>query len=164
MDNQNLLWDIEVESICTTLRVGIWPHEVNPQPIKVDLVLRGRTPANPMSIKDCIDYQPICEWITNIWSATPHIPLLETRMVELIRFIFSSDARIEWVNVRVAKEHAISHAKSTGIRVALSRYEYQAIFSETPPEVVSTEAKQPRSHTSSQQTIASLLRSYSLPK
>lgn len=158
------MWDIEVESICTTLRVGIWPHEVTPQPIKVDLVLRGRAPANPMSIKDCIDYQPICEWITNIWSATPHIPLLETRVVELIGFIFDSDARIEWVNVRVAKEHAISHAKSTGIRVALSRYEYHAIFPETAHKIDSGEAKQLRNQTNSQQTIASLLRSYSLPK
>ena len=128
MNARVIPWTIEVEDILIQSRVGIWDHERELQPLKISLSLRGIAPAIPASIEECLDYQPICRWITEVWPTQAHTPLLETKMRELMSFIFNYDARIEWVNVAIAKTRAFENVRSVGIRMALSREDYESVF------------------------------------
>lgn len=128
MNSRVIPWTIEVEDIQIQSRVGIWDHERELQPLRISLSLRGIAPASPKTIEECLDYQPICRWITEVWPAQAHTPLLETKMRELMGFIFDYDARIEWANVAIAKTQAFENVRSVGIRMALSREDYELNF------------------------------------
>jgi FolB domain-containing protein len=121
-------WTIEVRDLQTRLRVGIWDHEREFQPIVVNLTLRAIGAALPQTITDCLDYQPICRWITHEWPAQPHTPLLETKVRELMQFVFGFDGRVEWAEVSIAKPAAIAESRAVGIRLALSRGDFEAAF------------------------------------
>ncbi|MEC5162076.1 MULTISPECIES: dihydroneopterin aldolase [unclassified Janthinobacterium] len=125
---RNLPWTINVSDLHTRLRVGIWEHEREFQPIIVNLSLRALVPAAPRGIEDCLDYQPICHWISDKWPTWPHTPLLETRMRELMEFVFHYDARIEWADVSISKPNAIAGSRGVGVRLALSRADFEAAF------------------------------------
>ena len=86
-----LPWTVSVQELQTRSRVGIWDHEREYQPIVGNLSLRARAAAVPVEIGQCLDYQPICRWITDEWPRWPHTPLLETRVRELMRFLFDYD-------------------------------------------------------------------------
>ncbi|MFD2270791.1 dihydroneopterin aldolase [Undibacterium arcticum] len=128
MNPRVIPWTIEVDEIQTQSRVGIWEHERELQPLRISLSLRAIAPAFPQSIEDCLNYEPVCRWITDEWPAQPHTPLLETRLRELMHFIFDYDARIEWVDVVIAKPRAIPDTRGVGIRMALSRDDYESAF------------------------------------
>lgn len=121
-------WTIEINKLETRLRVGIWEHEREFQPVHITLSLRAIAAASPQSIEDCLDYQPICRWMVSDWPQQPHTPLLETKLRELMDFIFSYDARIEWADVAISKPQAIAEARGVGVRMALSRDDYDTFF------------------------------------
>ena len=124
-------WTIEIAALNTRLRVGIWDHEREPQAIQIHLSIRAIAPVLPQAIDDCLDYQPICHWIVNVWPEQAHTMLLETKMSELLAFVFNFDARIEWVDAAICKPTAIAEARAVGVRMALSRGEYEAAFQPT---------------------------------
>lgn len=128
MHTQVIPWTIEIADIETRLRVGIWEHEREFQPIRISISIRAIAPARPKTIEDCLNYEPICRWIIDAWPTRPHTPLLENRLRELIDFIFDFDARIEWADVAISKPAAIPQARGVGIRMALSREEYEHAF------------------------------------
>lgn len=128
MHTEIIPWTIEINNLETRLRVGIWEHERAFQPVHIRLSLRAITAASPQSIEDCLDYQPICRWIVSDWPQQPHTPLLETKLRELMDFIFSYDARIEWADAAISKPQAIAEARGVGVRLALSRDDYDSIF------------------------------------
>ena len=128
MKTQVIPWTIEIADIETRLRVGIWEHEREFQPIRINISIRAIALACPISIEDCLNYEPICRWIIDSWPTQPHTPLLETRLRELIDFIFDFDARIEWADVAISKPAAIPQASGVGIRMVLSREEYDHVF------------------------------------
>lgn len=130
MNTRVIPWTIEVADIDTQLRVGIWDHERDFQPIRINLALRAIAPSSPRSIEDCLNYEPICRWIIDTWPKQPHTPLLETKIRELMDFIFDYDARIEWADVAISKPKAIAGARGVGIRMALARDDYLAAFRE----------------------------------
>lgn len=121
-------WTIEIADIETKLCVGIWEHERAFQPIRINITIRAIAPLFPISIEDCVNYQPICEWITDDWPRQPHTPLLETKLRELICFVFDFDARIEWIDVAIHKPKAFSAVHGVGLRMALSRDDYADAF------------------------------------
>lgn len=129
MNSRVATWTVEVEDIEIQSRVGIWEHERELQPLRISLSLRGIAPAVPQSIEDCLDYQPICAWITDIWPTMPHTALLETKVRELMDFIFDFDHRIEWVSVSIAKTKAFPNVRSVGIRMELTRQDHESMFS-----------------------------------
>lgn len=120
-------WTIEINNLETKLRVGIWEHEREFQPVHIHLSIRAIASASPQSIEDCMNYQPICSWMVNDWPQQPHTPLLETKLRELMDFIFGYDARIEWADVAISKPQAIAEARGVGVRMALSRDDYDAV-------------------------------------
>ena len=124
---QVIPWSIEIEDIETLSRVGIWEHEKALQPLRITISMRGVAPAFPRTIDDCIDYEPVCRWIVEEWPDRPHTALLETRLREVIDFIFDIDRRIEWVSVEILKSHAIREARGVGVCVAMSRILYESL-------------------------------------
>lgn len=121
-------WTIEIADLETESRLGIWPHELQPQPVRVSMTLRAIAAAFPTTIDECLDYEPLCKWICGAWSDKAHTPLLETRVRELTDFIFLYDARIEWAAVKIVKVKAVPQAAAVGISVAMSRLEHEASF------------------------------------
>ena len=123
-----IAWTIRIEDIGTCSRVGIWEHELEAQPLRVSLSVQAIAPAFPRGIEDCLDYQPICRWLTDDWPRMPHTPLIETRLRELMDFVFRYDPRITWVDASVLKPAAVAQAAGVGVRVAMSRSDYEACF------------------------------------
>lgn len=109
MDNQLIPWIIEIRDLATRLRT-----EEGWQALSIDLSIRAHTPAVPQSIEECLNYQPICRWMLDEWPQRPPAPL-EARLLELARFIFGYDARVERIEAAAGK---------TGI--VLSRHECEA--------------------------------------
>lgn len=111
----------------TRLRVGIWDHEREFQPVRVNLSLRARLSDGSL------DSLAIPRWITDEWPKSSHIPLLETRLRELMQFVFEFDTRIDWADVALHKPWACPEARGVGVRMALSRDEYERVFEPRPP-------------------------------
>jgi 7,8-dihydroneopterin aldolase/epimerase/oxygenase len=128
MNTRVIPWTIELADIDTQLRVGIWQHELAPQPIRVNLTVRAIACATPASIEACVNYEPICRWIIDDWPQAPHTPLLETRLHELLSFVFDSDDRIEWIDAAIAKPQAIRGVRGVGLRMALTREDFETAF------------------------------------
>jgi 7,8-dihydroneopterin aldolase/epimerase/oxygenase len=128
MSTRVIPWTIEISNLATKLRVGIWDHEREFQPICIDLSIRAITSAFPQSIEDCLDYQPICHWITDEWPKQAHTPLLETKLCELMHFVFAFDARIEWIDAAISKPNAIAEARGVGVRMAIARGDHELTF------------------------------------
>jgi dihydroneopterin aldolase len=132
----NTTWSVRIERLRTRLRVGVDPDERMLQPVWVTLRLRGVLPACPATLDECIDYAPLCRWITEEWPRTPHIALLETRINELLAFAFNLDERVQEVHVELAKQRVSRQAASIGIQRCISRPEFEA--QRQPAEVAAT--------------------------
>jgi dihydroneopterin aldolase len=122
----NTTWSVRIERLRTQLRVGIYPDELEPQPVRVTLLLHGVSAACPTTLGECIDYEPLCRWVTEEWPSTAHIPLLETRVNELIAFAFDFDGRVQEVHAGLAKERVSGSAVSVGIERSVSRAAFEA--------------------------------------
>ena len=122
----NATWSVSIERLLTELRVGVHADELAPQPVWVTLRLQGRAAACPSKLSECIDYEPLCRWITDAWPKAPHTPLLETRVNELAAFVFGFDRRIQEVRVGLAKQRVSSGAVSIGIERRITRPEFEA--------------------------------------
>jgi dihydroneopterin aldolase len=129
MNARVIPWTIEIADIETQLRVGIWEHERVLQPIRINMTIRALAATRPRSIGDCMNYEPICSWIVDTWPAQPHTELLETKLRELMDFVFHFDFRIEWVDIAISKPQAIAAARAVGLRMALTRSDYETAFS-----------------------------------
>jgi len=115
---------IAITNLETRLRVGIWQHEREFQPVRVNLIMSagGR----------CFEHRPIVRWITEEWPAAPHTPLLETRLRELMDFVFACDSGIVWLDVALSKPQACPQARGVGLRMALTRAEHAVSFATAP--------------------------------
>jgi dihydroneopterin aldolase len=110
------------------LRVGIWDHEREFQPIRINLNCSFGADAVIASTGRLPDHQPIVAWITDEWPKTPHTPLLETRLCELMQFVFRFDPRIECIDVAMSKPEAFSEADGVGVRMTIARRDYVEWF------------------------------------
>lgn len=133
MNKRMVPWTIEIANLATRLRVGIWEHERAHQPVTVNLSLRGLAPHAPSSIDDCLNYEPICRWLIDAWPEHVHTPLLETKLLELLDFIFDTDPRIDWVDAAIAKPEAFQEAHKVGVRMAVSRAQHAALLETQSP-------------------------------
>ncbi len=118
---------IAISNLDTRLRVGIWDHEREFQPVHVNLVIVP-DPHRFSPGGGGIDYRPIVRWVTEEWPEAPHTPLLETRLRELIDFVFASDLGVTWLDAALSKPRACPQARGVGVRMALSRNEHAALF------------------------------------
>lgn len=118
-------WTIRVEELRTSLRVGIYEHELEPQPILLSLRISGLAETSPRSLAECFDYEPICRWALDEWPLSPHTPLLETRLNELIERVFNADKRIRDVCFGLYKTQAIPNTKFVGLERELTRRQFE---------------------------------------
>ena len=122
----NTSWTIKVERLEIHLPVGIHADEVEPQPVWVSLAATGRAPASPLSLDQCFDYEPLCHWLLREWPRTPHTPLLETRINQLLAFVFALDARVQTVWVGLYKQRMSRSALAVGIERQATRLEFES--------------------------------------
>ena len=120
-------WTIRVEELRTNLRVGIYDHELNAQPILLSLRISGLAETSPTSLAECFDYEPICRWALEEWPQSPHTPLMETRLNELIERVFNSDKRIRDVWFGLYKTQAIPNTKFVGLERELTRRQFEEL-------------------------------------
>jgi len=73
-------------------------------------------------------YRPIVRWVREEWPQAPHTPLLETRLRELMDFVFASDLGVVWLDAALSKPQACPQARGVGVRMALSRSEHALMF------------------------------------
>jgi dihydroneopterin aldolase len=122
----NGTWSVRIDRLPTQLRVGIDADELAPQLVWVTLRLRGAAAACPTSLPECIDYSPLCRWITEQWPCSPHTPLLESRVNQLVETAFELDDRIQEVHAGLAKQRMGALGASVGIERCVSRPEFEA--------------------------------------
>jgi dihydroneopterin aldolase len=118
---------VAITNLETRLRVGIWDHEREFQPVRVSLVISGG-PSGLQRGGGCVDYRPIVHWIREEWPRAPHTPLLETRLRELMDVVFGLEAGIVWLDAALSKPQACPQARGVGVRMALSRSEHALMF------------------------------------
>ncbi|WP_342132778.1 dihydroneopterin aldolase [Hydrogenophaga sp. OTU3427] len=123
----NATWTVRIERLETQLPVGIYAHEQDAQPVWVSLTATGEASAAPGSLDECFDYEPLCRWLTQVWPATPHTPLLETRVNQVMAFVFAADPRVHKVWVGLYKQRVSQQALAVGMERAASRTEFEAL-------------------------------------
>lgn len=128
MAQTTIPWTIEIVDLQTQSRVGIWEHERALQPLRITLSIRAVESPFPCTIDDCLDYERICRWLLDEWPRQPHTPLMETRVRELMDFVFGNDERVEWAHVAIFKTAAIAQVGAVGVRAMMSRSGYDASF------------------------------------
>ena len=122
----NTSWTVRVERLDIQLPEGIHADEVEPQPVWVSLAATGMAPASPNSLDQCFDYEPLCRWLLDEWPRTPHTPLLEARINQLLAFLFGLDARVQTVWVGLYKQRMSRNAVAVGIERQTTRVEFDA--------------------------------------
>ena len=136
----NAAWTVKVERLEIRLPVGIHADEVEPQPVWVSLTATGQAPASPRSLGDCFDYEPLCHWLSRQWPLTPHTPLLEERINQLLGFVFGLDARVETVWAGIYKQRMSHGAVAVGIERCATRIEFEAQQRESATEAATRAA------------------------
>lgn len=120
-------WTVRVEALRTTLRVGIYEHELQHQPILLKLRISGLAEALPHTLAQCFDYEPICRWALEEWPLSPHTLLLETRLNELIEYVFNSDKRIMDVFFGFYKTQAFKNTEFVGLEREITRRQFEEL-------------------------------------
>jgi dihydroneopterin aldolase len=118
-------WTIRVEALRTSLRVGVYEHELEPQPILLSLRISGLAETSPRTLAECFDYEPICRWAIDEWPLSPHTPLMETRFNELIERVFNADKRIRDAWFGMYKTQAFPNTEFVGLERELSRRQFE---------------------------------------
>lgn len=124
----NATWTVKIERLETHLPVGIYAHEQEAQPVWVSLTATGEARAAPGSLQECFDYEPLCRWLTQEWPQTPHTPLLETRVNQVMAFLFASDPRVRNVWVGLYKQRVSQKALAVGMERASTRTEFETLM------------------------------------
>lgn len=122
----NALWTIRIDRMETHLSVGIHGDEQASQPMWVSLTASGMASATPDALDECFDYEPLCRWLTQVWPGTPHTPLLETRINQLLAFVFDLDPRVNEAWVGLYKQRVSRQALAIGMERSSTRAEYEA--------------------------------------
>lgn len=108
------------------LPVGMYANELAPQTVWVSIKATGSASASPQGIGQCVDYEPLCHWLAEVWPRSPHAPLLETRINQLLAFIFALDPRLDTAWVGLYKQRMSRQAVAVGIERATTRAEFFA--------------------------------------
>ncbi|GAB6051075.1 hypothetical protein JCM16106_19280 [Hydrogenophilus islandicus] len=120
------MYEVFIDGLEVTVSVGLLPHErIAPQKVEISLRARGQAPLRPESLSSCIDYSLALEQIQS-WPGRAHVDLLETLAAEIVEYLFTHDAKIDWVEVTIAKTDFTPNARRVGVRRALTREEFEA--------------------------------------
>lgn len=118
-------WTVRVQQLQTRLRVGVHEHERHPQPVSLSLKISGLADTAPTSLAPCFDHEPILRWALEEWPQSPHTPLLETRLNELVERVFNADKRIMDVWFGLYKTQAVPQAEFVGLEREITRRQFE---------------------------------------
>ena len=121
------LWRFHVKNLATQMCIGCDPKEREPQRIFVNAVIEGEYSAKPQSLAECINYDIIYRIVTQEWPKLPHTILLETRIRELLEYIFRTDERITFARVSLAKPDIFPEMESIGLEAEWTRADFKRI-------------------------------------
>ncbi|WP_128002311.1 hypothetical protein [Piscinibacter defluvii] len=119
-------WTLRLEGVETKLAVGPPGKARQLRPVKVCLVINGLTPDVPVETADCLDHASICDWIVRQWPNSAPTPLLETRVIELLDFLFEFDKRVQDASVVLYETGPADGQMRVGVERQVSRSQYQA--------------------------------------
>jgi dihydroneopterin aldolase len=120
-------WRINIKNVATTIRVGIHPHEQEPQRVFVNGSVEGNFPVHPKSIADCFNYDHIYDLVVKEWPKRPHTPLLETLVAELLEHIFLLDSRVDFARASVCKPDIFPEAEAVGVEAEWTRADFERL-------------------------------------
>lgn len=115
-------WTIRVDRLPTRLALGTGEHAH--EPMLVSLEVEGLAAESPAGLGDCLDYATVCDWITEHWPRSPAVPLMETRVNELLRFLFAYDKRVQSAWVGLYRPTPSGNAQ-VGVERRASRSQFQ---------------------------------------
>ncbi|MES2259452.1 MAG: hypothetical protein V4724_13065 [Pseudomonadota bacterium] len=115
MQQQLIPWTIEIKQLMTRLRGA---PSLPDRPVCIDVTIRAMTPACPREIEDCMNYQPVCEWIVEDLPRQRYRPRLETALRAVLAVVVDSDPRIEWAEVNMT-------VAGTTLTLARSRQQHE---------------------------------------
>jgi dihydroneopterin aldolase len=118
-------WTVRIHRFETWLRVGAGGEEQHAQPVTVSLRICGLSETHPETLDQCFDYQQVCRWLAEDWPRTPHTPLLETRLNELVEHVFNHDKRVMDLWVGLYKSRDVREAEYVGLEREVSRRQFQ---------------------------------------
>ncbi len=117
-------WRFNIKKLETRMRVGCNPKEREPQRIYVNAIMEGEYVLEPQSLDECINYDIIHHLVTREWPKLPHTILLETRINELLEYIFRTDDRITYAKVSLEKPDIFPEMESVGIEAEWTREDF----------------------------------------
>jgi hypothetical protein len=149
MNPPRIQWGIEIERLIAYFPNSLSTTDALPTPLRVDLSISALAPALPLSIADCMDYQPICQWICHQWPLTEARVNLscqavvsrlanQHKLAELLVFLFEYDQRIQTVDVTLTQLDPVTknELKQSKLRVVEKRHPHRnsltALTTSTP--------------------------------
>lgn len=142
----NARWTIRVDRMPISLAVGVHPDEVEPQAMWVSVSASGDAAASPGTLTECIDYDPLCRWLTEVWPRTAHVRLLEIRINELLERVFGLDPAVQEAWVGLYKQRYGHGANLVGIERRATRCEFERQVMLTSPTLKSRDRAGPLVH------------------
>lgn len=118
-----------ISDLATQAAIGIHPLERTPQRILVNAVIEGMYPSRPQTVADCFNYEFVHRIVTEEWPELPHTDLLETRVFELLKAIFTVDMRVDFARVSVGKPDIFANAKCVSVEAEWTRADFTGIVS-----------------------------------
>jgi len=116
-------WSIRIDELPTRLAFGDEADAV--QPVLVSLLIEGLAPDEPGRREDCFDAAPVCDWITGSWTKSAATPLIETRVNQLLLFLFAHDRRVQSAWVALVRLSVPPHAARIAVERSASRSQFQ---------------------------------------
>ncbi len=120
-------WTIHLEDVETTARVGIHPHEREPQRLLVSVSVEADGPAKPSDIAQCVNYESIYDHVTKEWPGRAHTNLLETLAADFLAWLFAQSPSVQKASVSVAKPDIFAHAVRVAVSATWTRADYEKI-------------------------------------
>lgn len=115
-------WTIRMERIETRLAFGPGAGE----DVQVSVVISGLARAAPDEAGDCIDHAPVFDWITREWPKSKPASLLQTRVNQLLAFLFDLDKRVQDAWVAIYRTGTPPSRTRVGVERQVSRSQFEA--------------------------------------
>lgn len=120
------MYKIILKDLKLNLPIGIYEFEKQKtQPVVVQLECLSYSNYQFQSIKDCIDYSKISDFIKS-FETKPHIELIEQLQLKIIEFCFSLDEDIYFVDLTIFKTDIIPNVEC-GINMKFTKEEFLKI-------------------------------------
>ncbi|SDY20771.1 dihydroneopterin aldolase [Collimonas sp. OK242] len=141
MKNENIAsgvrWQIFVEALAVTTRIGLHPHEhEKPQAVELDIELSYRTGGGQHDddASSVIDYDHYCGVVTAFLQAKPHTRLLETLASEVANLSFREFSMLDEIRVAIHKPKIRHNTGRLGVASSWTRWSYETLLLQQPLE------------------------------